>query len=138
MKQRWITAIALLAILIPSLYAGGIFFKVIATIFVIGGCYEILRLFADKWPKWTIVSIYLIFIASLAVAFNFKYFILFECVVILFLFFILVIYQEVSFEYIGLIFMILNIVTLTVASFDRMYSIDRLLLFYTCVANYVT
>ncbi|HPW53849.1 MAG TPA: hypothetical protein PK631_05700, partial [Erysipelotrichaceae bacterium] len=70
MKQRWITAIALLAILIPSLYAGGIFFKVIATIFVIGGCYEILRLFADKWPKWTIVSIYLIFIASLAVAFN--------------------------------------------------------------------
>lgn len=44
MKQRWITAIALLAILIPSLYAGGIFFKVIATIFVIGGCYEILRL----------------------------------------------------------------------------------------------
>ncbi|MGB4626997.1 MAG: phosphatidate cytidylyltransferase, partial [Erysipelotrichaceae bacterium] len=138
MKQRWITAIGILLIIVPSLLAGGIYFKIIAGIFTLGGCYEILRLFADKWPKWTIYSIYIIFISGFVIAFNMNYFIQLVCLVILFLFFILVSYKEVSFEYIGLIFLILNIVILTIASINMMYSINKLLIFYAGFATYIT
>ncbi|MGI6608153.1 MAG: phosphatidate cytidylyltransferase [Erysipelotrichaceae bacterium] len=138
MKQRIITAAILLLVLVPSLLTGGIFFKIIAGVFAIGGCYEILRLMADKWPKWTIFAIYAIFIFGLITAFYFEYFAQFNCVVILFLFFILVCYKEVKLENIGLIFLIVNIVTLTIASINMMYSINKLLLFYTCFATYIT
>jgi len=102
------------------------------------GCYEILRLFSDKWPKWTIYSIYIIFILGLITAFNFEYFIQLNCIVLIFLFLILVLYQEVSFEYIGLIFLVFNIIILTIASIDMMYSINKMLLIYTCLATYIT
>ncbi|MGI6581320.1 MAG: phosphatidate cytidylyltransferase [Erysipelotrichia bacterium] len=138
MKQRIITALGLLIVLIPALLAGGIFFKIVASFFVIVGCYEILRLFSDKWPKWTIYSIYIIFVFGLMTAFNFEYYIQFNCIVIIFLFLILVLYQEVSFEYIGLIFLVLNIIVLTIASINLMYSINKLLLIYTGIATYIT
>ncbi len=138
MKQRWITAIGLLLILVPSLLAGGIFFRIIASIFAIGGCYELLQLFSEKWPKFSIVSIYIIFILGLISAFNFEYFVLLDCVVLLYLFLILIWHQEVDFESIGLIYLIFNIVTLTIASIEMMYSINKMLLFYTLIATYVT
>ncbi len=138
MKQRWITAIGLLLILIPSLIVGGVYFRLIAIIFAIGACNELLKLFAEKWPKWEILSIYLIFILGLLTAFNFQYFVQFNCFVILFLFILLVWHKEVSFEYVGLIYLILNIVILTIASIEMMYSIDKMLLFYTLLATYLT
>ncbi|NLZ75272.1 MAG: phosphatidate cytidylyltransferase [Erysipelotrichia bacterium] len=138
MKQRIITALGLLIVLVPALLLGGIFFKIIASFFVVVGCYEILRLFSDKWPKWTIYSIYIIFILGLITAFNFEYFIQLNCIVLIFLFLILVLYQEVSFEYIGLIFLVFNIIILTIASIDMMYSINKMLLIYTCLATYIT
>ncbi len=138
MKQRWITAIGLLAILIPALYAGGIFFKIVATIFALGGCYELLKILSVNWPKWTITGIYLIFISGLFAAFNFKYFIQIDCIALLFLFFILVWCKEVDFESIGLLYLIFNIITLTIASIEMMYSINKMILFYVIIANYTT
>ena len=51
MKQRTITAIVLILIVVPLIYFGGWFTVLFSSVFVMGGVYELLKARKDKnWP----------------------------------------------------------------------------------------
>lgn len=52
MKQRIITGLAILAVVIPAFLLGGIPFKLLVVFFISTGVYEVYALKKDVWPLW--------------------------------------------------------------------------------------
>ncbi len=52
MKQRIITGLAILAVVIPAFLIGGIPFKILVFLFISTGVYEVYALKKDVWPIW--------------------------------------------------------------------------------------
>ena len=61
MKTRVISAIILIAVLVPLLIIGGTPFKVLVTVLALGGAYELLHIKDkdDKIPKYMKLLVYL-------------------------------------------------------------------------------
>ena len=139
MKQRFITAFALIAVLGPILYLGGIPFKILMAVFSIIGSYEIIKIAEADWP----VPLQLISYAfSLAIMFinllGLNYFFLADCLILIFLFTMLVFCKRVSFESMGMMFIFYNMMGMMAAGFLKMYSISNMMVFYMAVATCVT
>ena len=54
MKTRIITGLLLAIVLVPALFMGGIFLHAIIGLLVTIGSYEIVRIFKNKWPSYTL------------------------------------------------------------------------------------
>ena len=64
MKQRVITAVLLILLVVPCVIIGSYPFYLLAMAFICLASYEIMRLFDQKWPKWAVYSIYLFFLLT--------------------------------------------------------------------------
>ncbi len=70
MKQRIITGLAILAVVIPAFLIGGIPFKILVVLFISFGVYEVYALKADVWPLWVYFLVMLMVIAMVALNLN--------------------------------------------------------------------
>lgn len=139
MKQRVITALLLILIVVPIVIYGSYPFYLLAIAFLSIAAYEIMRLFDQKWPKWAVYSIYLIFALSAVVSFiNVKIALFIPVVFLMYLFLLLIIYPEVEFEHIGLIFMVYFLGLFTVISLTAAQNINRLLIVLILLGTYLT
>ena len=68
MKQRVITAVLLILLVVPCVIIGSYPFYLLAMAFICLASYEIMRLFDQKWPKWAVYSIYLFFLLTVVLA----------------------------------------------------------------------
>ncbi|MBQ3385071.1 MAG: phosphatidate cytidylyltransferase [Erysipelotrichaceae bacterium] len=139
MKQRFITAFALIAVLGPILFLGGIPFKILMAVFAIMGSYEIIKLAEANWPRpLQLVSYVFSLIIMFANLLGLNYFFLADCLILICLFTMLVFCKEVSFESIGMMFIFYNMIGMMAAGFMKMYSISNMMVFYMLFANCVT
>lgn len=60
MKQRIITGLAILAVVLPTFLIGGIPFKILVFLFIAFGVYEVYALKGDIWPLWIYILIMVI------------------------------------------------------------------------------
>ena len=139
MKQRLITAICLIAVIFPVLIIGGILFDVLAVIAAVMATREILNLVAKKWDQSLIISCYVIMVGSaIAMKFDVKYSAFVCCLALIYLWGWLVFDENVTIEQIGLFYMFLMILSLTIGGFYRMYSFGNLMVFYMVGATVLT
>ena len=139
MKQRVITAILLILLVVPCVIIGSYPFYLLAMAFICLASYEIMRLFDQKWPKWAVYSIYLFFLLTvvLAIIDPLKAISL-SIVFLMYLFLLLIIFPQIQFEHIGLIFMIYFLAILTVISLLICQKIDRMVVVLILLGTYIT
>jgi len=124
MKQRVITAIVLIAIFLPVLIIGGIAFDIAAFFFMSVASYEILNLFKKDWSLAMKLPVYFLFILGCVVAlFNMNYYIILCSIMLVYLLFLVVQFEQVKFEQVGVVYMVFNLLVLTIASIHNMYQI---------------
>ena len=139
MKQRVLTAIFLIAVVVPIVYLGGIPFKVMAPLFIALGTYELLRLFDNKWKIIDKVVIYLFFVGTLfASYFNYILVIVLAISFIIVLFFLLINNEDVAIEQIGLIYLVYLVLQITVIIIQYLQQTDKMFLILMMVGTYVT
>ena len=99
MKQRFITAIIIIAVLAPILYFGGIAFWALAVVFGLIGTYEMVCIAEKNWPQPLKILSY---VFTLALIFSnlggVNYFFLVDCIVLISLFTILIFCPKVQIE----------------------------------------
>ncbi len=139
MKQRVITAVLLILLVVPCVIIGSYPFYLLAMAFICLASYEIMRLFDQKWPKWAVYSIYLFFLLTvvLAIIDPLKAISL-SIVFLMYLFLLLIIFPQIQFEHIGLIFMIYFLAILTVISLLVCQKIDRMVVVLILLGTYIT
>ena len=139
MKQRVITAVLLILLVVPCVIIGSYPFYLLAMAFICLASYEIMRLFDQKWPKWAVYSIYLFFLITvvLAIIDPLKAISL-SIVFLMYLFLLLIIFPQIQFEHIGLIFMIYFLALLTVISLLICQKIDRMVVVLILLGTYIT
>ena len=139
MKQRVITAVLLILLVVPCVIIGSYPFYLLAMAFICLASYEIMRLFDQKWPKWAVYSIYLFFLLTvvLAIIDPLKAISL-SIVFLMYLFLLLIIFPQIQFEHIGLIFMIYFLAILTVISLLICQKIDRMVVVLILLGTYIT
>lgn len=69
MKQRILTGLAIIAVVLPTFLIGGIPFKVLVFLFISVGLYEVYALKKDSWPIWIyfLILIMLLFMVNLSI-----------------------------------------------------------------------
>lgn len=139
MKQRVLTAVFLIAVVVPIVYLGGIPFKIMAPLFIALGTYELLRLFDKKWKIVDKVIIYLFFVGTLfASYFDYNLVIVLAISFIIVLFFLLINNEDVTIEQIGLIYLVYIILQITVIIIQYLHQTDKMFLILMMVGTYVT
>lgn len=139
MKQRFITAIIIIAVLAPILYFGGIAFWALAVVFGLIGTYEMVCIAEKNWPQPLKILSY---VFTLALIFSnlggVNYFFLVDCIVLISLFTILIFCPKVQIEDIGVMFMFYNIIGMMIGGFTRFYQISNIMPFYMAFATCFT
>ena len=139
MKQRFITAIILIAVLAPILYFGGIAFWALAVVFGLLGTAEMVRIAEKKWPK---PLKYISYAFTVALIFSnlggVKYLFLVDCIVLISLFTMLIFCPEVQFEDIGVMFLFYNIIGMMIGGFTEFYKVSNIMPFYMAFATCFT
>ena len=139
MKQRVITAAVLIGILVPAVLIGGIFFKIVGLIFMTVGCYEVTKLFNEKWNNFCKVSIYVLYIGSLLVSYiDTKYVAVCQCITLVYLFFLLVQFEEIKLEHIGVTFMVYMLLMMTIVTVLQLHEINKWMIFLLLMGTYLT
>lgn len=139
MKQRVVTAMILIAIFVPVILYGGIAFDIAAIFFMMVGCYEILHLFQNDFTFSMKLPIYGLFLIGCFVGlFQMKLYVVVCSVLLTYLLYLNVFYPQIKLQYSGVIYIVFNLLVLTVSAIHNMYSISNLLIFYTLIGTYVT
>jgi len=140
MKQRIITGAILLAVLIPALYIGGIFFAVVAVLFAIVACNETLNLFKKKYPLICIVSLYALFAITTIVLtlFNPSLLFLFILIMLSLLLIYLVCVEQFSLENVGVILIVFTLFEVLISVVVTMHQKQISLLMMMIIATYTT
>ena len=136
MKTRIITAIILVAIVLPPLYFGGIPFMILAFVANVLGTREIMKLINKEWKPFLTYSVHLISLLMMySSVLGLNYFILTEAFAIIYLGFWLVQDEKVTFEQMGMTMIYLNIFSMMMAGIMKMYDYGNLFVFYMVVGT---
>ena len=130
MKQRLITAIAIIAVVLPILILGGIPFYVLASAVMIMVNYESTRLVNKNWPAAFTNSLYPITLAGIYCAYRgLEFVVLYLVFLTMYLFCWQIFCEKVDVTEIGIVLMIQLIVIMMVAGMFLMYQKDNWLIF---------
>ncbi len=137
MKQRIITAFAILAAVLPPLVLGGVLLDVLIGAFVLAAVYEILNCQFKRVPLSMYVllsaSVLLMSVLNMTVSFSFMLLLLIA------LFFYCVCFEEFSVDKIGIVFMFAVLVSFTVRAIYLIYDVyGPLAMLHVGFATYLT
>ena len=139
MKQRVITAFVLIAILAPILYFGGIAFWILALVFGLISCNEMIKIAEKGWPKSLQLVSYVLVIANiLSNLGGMKWFFMADCITLMVLFTMLIFNDKIHFEDIGVMYLYYTIIGMMIGGFTRFYEVSNMMPFYMAFATCVT
>jgi len=139
MKQRWITAICLVAVLFPILYFGGWVFLAAAFVVLEISCYEMTRLMNRQWPAIFNISMYLCLAALLVGGYyGPQWFQVADMAVLIYLFAWLVFSPRIKLDEIAMMFVYFNLFGLLFMALNSFYAISRWLIFLMLAGTNVT
>ncbi len=138
MKQRIITAIAIIVVAVPCIYFGGLAFDILAAALVGIACYEVLDLFSQEYPKWVKGCYYVLFVGScIGICIDTSYVTFLSLLTLIVLFSLVIWENSVRLYHIGITYLIYSILLYTICTFLLIYDINKWLLAFLLVGNYV-
>lgn len=136
MKQRIITALAIVACVLPPLYFGGMLLEILIAVFVALGLYEMITVCFKKLPLFLYLTCLLITIGLCG--FSVEMFLVAVIVMILIFFSVSIFNDKYSIENCAYLMVMLLIVALTIRSIHLVYTYGSMVMLYIAIATYMT
>jgi len=136
MKQRIITGIILVAVLMPALLAGGLPFKAVVIFFVAIGSYEVYDIKRKKWPfllfSLMVLCIYMIGMSDV------KYLVPLLILTLIFLFVMTIFFEWFDLMDVTYLFTMILLMSMAVISILTIVKYGTLVIVFVAAATYAT
>lgn len=136
MKERIITALIIIAVVLPPLLWGGWLLDILIFAFVSLGAYEILDVRQKETPKWVLAVLILLMIGLFLLPNEFLTAGL--IVALILLYFTSICFSWFSVEDVGLVYCMMNIVVFAVKCIRAVYQITPQIMIFILLATYLT
>lgn len=136
MKQRFITALLITSVVLPTFLYGGWPFKVVVFLFIATSLYEVYAIKKDQWPLWLylVLNVVVIFMARVDLETLFLSFI----ILMMALFLLSVLFEWISPLDVTYLFTMLLLMSGALRAVLLIVSIGRIELVYVLVVTYLT
>lgn len=139
MKQRVITGLILVAIVLPPLYLGGYYFLALAFAFFEIAVNEIINMMGKKWPAFFRYSLYLLALGIILCArLDVKYLVVSLAAMAVYFFVVSEFNENFPLNDIGILFVYFSIISMMMAGLFGMYAVNNLLVIFMGIATACT
>lgn len=136
MKQRIITALSLIAVIVPPIFLGGIYLDILLAFFGLAVIYEFMKVAGYK--KYLPLSLLLVTYVFFNIFISYDWFIETSSLLIMILYLINVINNDFNVEKIAYIFMFSFFTIAVLKAFIDIYSVSLLIIVYLLLITYLT
>lgn len=136
MKERMITAIIIIAVVLPPLLYGSWLLDLLIFAFVSVGADEILKVRQKKTPVWVLLGFIMMMIILFLLPNNLL--LVGLIVSLILLYFMTICFSWFSIDDVGLVYCMMNIVVMAVKCISQIYKISPLIMMFILLATYLT
>ena len=136
MKERMITAIIIIAVVLPPLLYGSWLLDLLIFAFASVGADEILKVRQKKTPVWVLLGFIMMMIILFLLPNNLL--LVGLIVSLILLYFMTICFSWFSIDDVGLVYCMMNIVVMAVKCISQIYKISPLIMMFILLATYLT
>lgn len=136
MKERIITALIIIAVVLPPLLCGGWLLDILIVAFVSIGSYEILKVRQKETPKWVLAGLILLMIGLFLLPD--KLLIAGLITSLILLYFMSICFSWFTVEDVGLVYCMMNLVVFAVKCIRTIYNTSPQIMIFVLIATYLT